>query len=186
MDRYTRSVDLAIGLPASLVRSSRFAVIGSGRGIYDDRLCIPLGAAMRAVRDEGRSGRNPDRRSLVYMIAGVVNSRTQASNTLAACLSFASKAGREAAGLGLVFFSISDTSWRRLAIELDANHIRALRLRKAIITGARLHDEEVRTGSTRGAWYMLIAIYRSGSDAGARDVSELVKRIRGHFHRIVG
>jgi hypothetical protein len=33
---------------------------------------------------------------------------------------------------------------------------------------------------------MLTATYRSGSDAGARDVSELVKRIRGYFYCIVG
>lgn len=108
----------------------------------------------------------------------------RASASIAAALPFASKAGREAAGLGLVPSSTSDTrTIRRVSMELDQNRIRAARLRKSIITGARLHDEEARKGSARGAWYMLTATYASGSDASPRDVSELVKRIRGHFDR---
>jgi len=88
-----------------------------------------------------------------------------------------------AASLGLVHSSTSDTRLCRVSVELDKNRIRAMRLRKSIITGARLHDEEARKGSVRGAWYMLTATYREGSDASPCDVSELVKRIRGHFDR---
>ncbi|RRN55354.1 replication initiation protein [Pseudoxanthomonas sp. SGNA-20] len=88
------------------------------------------------------------------------------------------------ASLGLVHSSTSDTRHlRRVSVELDQNRIRAMRLRKSIITGARLHDEEARKGSARGAWYMLTATYAEGSNASPRDVSELVKRIRGHFDR---
>lgn len=92
-------------------------------------------------------------------------------------------AGREAAGLGLVPSSTSDT--RRVSIEIDPNKQRALRLRKSIITGARLHDQEAQKGSHRGAWYMLTTTYADGRDCSARDVSELLKRLRGHFNRIV-
>lgn len=107
-----------------------------------------------------------------------------ASARLAAALPFASKAGRAAAGLGLVHSSTSDTpALRRVSLQLDQNRMRAARLRKSIITGARLHDEEARQGSARGAWYMLTATYAEGSDFSPRDVSELVKRIRGHFNR---
>jgi len=89
-----------------------------------------------------------------------------------------------AASLGLVPSSTSDTRLCRVSVELDRHRIRAMRLRKSIITGARLHDEEARKGSVRGAWYMLTATYREGSDASPRDVSELVKRIRGYFDRV--
>lgn len=92
-------------------------------------------------------------------------------------------AGREAAGLGLVPSSTSDT--RRVSIEIDPNKQRALRLRKSIITGARLHDQEAQKGSHRGAWYMLTTTYADGRDSSPRDVSELLKRLRGHFNRIV-
>jgi hypothetical protein len=89
-----------------------------------------------------------------------------------------------AASLGLVHSSTSDTRHlHRVSVELNKNRIRAMRLRKSIITGARLHDEEARKGSIRGAWYMLTATYAEGSDASPRDVSELVKRIRGSFYR---
>lgn len=106
-----------------------------------------------------------------------------ASARLAACLPFASKASREAAGLGLVYSSTSVTPLRRFSLELDRNRIRAARLRKSIITGARLHDSEARQGSARGAWYMLTATYAEGSDCSPRDISGLVKRIRSHFDR---
>ncbi|WP_343650908.1 replication initiation protein [Stenotrophomonas sp.] len=85
--------------------------------------------------------------------------------------------------LGLVHSSTSDT--RRVSLTLDPNHIRALRLKKSVITGARLHDQEAKQGSFRGAWYMLTTTYRNGSDAGPRDISETLKRIRGFFNRAV-
>lgn len=90
---------------------------------------------------------------------------------------------RAAASLGLVPYSTSDT--RRVSIELDANRIRAQRLQKSVITSARLHDEEAKKGSHRGAWYMLTTTYAEGSDCSPRDVSELLKRIRGYFNRVV-
>ena len=94
-----------------------------------------------------------------------------------------SKACREAAGLGLVHSSTSGHGVQRLTIELDRNRIRSMRLKKSIITGARLHDQEVQTGSIRGAWYMLTATYREGSNYGPRDVSDLVRSVRRFFDR---
>lgn len=88
-----------------------------------------------------------------------------------------------AASLGLVPSSTSDT--RRVSIALDTNRIRALRLKKSVITGARLHDQEATKGSTRGAWYMLTATYPAGSSSSPRDISDLLKRIRGFFDRAV-
>lgn len=107
-----------------------------------------------------------------------------ATGRLAACLPFASKAGREAAGLGLVPSSTSGPRVQRVSCELDQHRIRAMRLRKSIITGARLHDEEARQGSARGAWYMLTATYREGSHSSPRDVSDLVRGVRRYFHRL--
>ena len=88
-----------------------------------------------------------------------------------------------AASLGLVHSSTSDT--RRVSFALDTNRIRALRLKKSIITGARLHDQEATKGSTRGAWYMLTATYAKGGSSSPRDVSDLLKRLRGFFDRAV-
>lgn len=88
-----------------------------------------------------------------------------------------------AGGLGLVPSSTSDT--RRVSITLDADRIRAMRLKKSIITGARLHDQEAQKGSTRGAWYMLTTTYAKASSRSPRDISELLKRIRGYFDRAV-
>ncbi len=107
-----------------------------------------------------------------------------ASARLAANLPFASKAGREAAGLGLVHSSTSDMRLGRVSIELDPNRIRAMRCRKSIITGARLHDQEAKK-TTRGAWYMLTTTYADDGCSSPRDISELLKRIRGFFDRAV-
>lgn len=85
--------------------------------------------------------------------------------------------------LGLVHSSTSDT--RRVSFTLDGDRIRALRLKKSIITGARLHDQEAQKGSTRGAWYMLTTTYGKAGDRSPRDISELLKRIRGFFDRAV-
>lgn len=83
--------------------------------------------------------------------------------------------------LGLVHSSTSDT--RRVSFTLDTNRIRAMRCKKSIITGARLHDSEATKGSARGAWYMLTATYAKGSSASPRDISDLLKRVRGFFDR---
>lgn len=68
---------------------------------------------------------------------------------------------------------------------LDPNHVRSVRLKKSIITGARLHDQEAKKGAFRGAWYMLTTTYRNRSDCSARDISETLKRIRGFFNRAI-
>jgi len=88
--------------------------------------------------------------------------------------------------LGLVPSSTSGHCVQRVSLVLDQNRIRSLRLRKSIITGARLHDEQAHKGSTRGAWYMLTTTYRSGSNASPRDVSDLVRSVRRYFNRLAG
>ncbi|WJI17478.1 replication initiation protein [Pseudoxanthomonas winnipegensis] len=80
--------------------------------------------------------------------------------------------------LGLVPSTTSGHGPLRLAFEIDANRIRSLRLKKSIVTGARLHDEEAKKGSTRGAWYMLTTTYRRGCGSSPRDISDLLKRLR--------
>lgn len=85
--------------------------------------------------------------------------------------------------LGLVHSSTSDM--QRVSLTLDPNHIRSLRLKKSLITGARLHDQEAKAGSFRGAWYMLTTTYRHGADVSPRDISETLKRVRGFFNRAV-
>lgn len=92
---------------------------------------------------------------------------------------------REAAALGLVNIKTSDTQQvsGRLTIEIDPLQQRANRLKHSVITSARLHDQEAKAGAFRGAWYFLTLTYREGSDSSPRDVSELLKRMRGHFNR---
>jgi len=104
----------------------------------------------------------------------------------AAPASLTQEGQRAALGLGLVNYKTSDTqgpATGRVSIEIDPLLQRAQRLRKSVITSARLHDQEAKKGSSRGAWYMLTLTYRDGSRSGARDVSELLKRMRGHFNR---
>ena len=104
---------------------------------------------------------------------------------IAAGAGAAGEARSGGAGLGLVHYSTSDTRtiYGRVSIEIDPLQARAQRLRKSVITGARLHDQEAKTGGFRGAWYFLTLTYRDGSNSGPRDVSELLKRMRGHFNR---
>lgn len=120
-----------------------------------------------------------------HLLAAATRATDDASARLAAALPWASKASREAASLGLVPSSTSGHVVQRVTIELDQNRIRAMRLKKSIITGARLHAQEAQAGSIRGAWYMLTATYREGSDYGPRDVSNLVRAIRRFFDRAV-
>lgn len=105
----------------------------------------------------------------------------------AAPLALTPEGQREALALGLVHYKTSDNAPKqgRLSIEIDPLLARAQRLRKSVITSARLHDQEAKKGSRRGAWYMLTLTYADGSSSGARDVSELLKRMRGHFNGIV-
>nr|WP_236493199.1 inovirus-type Gp2 protein [Xanthomonas massiliensis] len=92
---------------------------------------------------------------------------------------------REAAALGLVNYKTSDTQQvpAVLSLEIDPLLTRANRLRKSVITSARLHDQEAKVGGFRGAWYFLTLTYRDGCDSSPRHVSELLKRMRGHFNR---
>lgn len=122
------------------------------------------------------------------ILAAARRASDMANAQVAACMPFASKAGREAAGLGLVPSTTSGPGPKigRVSVELDVHRLRAARLRKSVITGARLHDEEARKGSARGAWYMLTATYREGSDSSPRDVSNLVRGLRRYFHRLAG
>jgi len=105
----------------------------------------------------------------------------------AAPLALTPEGQREALALGLVHYKTSDTASKtgRLSIEIDPLQQRAQRLRKSVITSARLHDQEAKKGSRRGNWYMLTLTYRDGCRSGPRDVSELLKRMRGHFDRTV-
>ena len=118
------------------------------------------------------------------LLAAAARASDTATAQVAAALPFASKAGRAAACLGLVPSSTSGPNLARIAVELDQNRIRAARLKKSVITGARLHDQEARKGSARGAWYMLTATYREGSNSSPRDVSNLVRGVRRYFHNL--
>lgn len=120
------------------------------------------------------------------LLASAARASDTATAQVAASLPFASKAGREAASPGLVPSSTSGLGLARISIELDQNRIRAARLKKSVITGARLHDQEARQGSARGAWYMVTATYREGSDSSPRDVSNLVRGVRRYFHKLAG
>lgn len=123
---------------------------------------------------------------MIDIRAAAVRRTEDANRALSSGIPFASKASREAASLGLVPSSTSGTRVQRVAITLDQNRIRAMRLRKSIITGARLHDQEATKGSMRGAWYMLTTTYREGSNSSPRDVSDMVRAVRRYFNRIAG
>jgi len=94
--------------------------------------------------------------------------------------------GSEATALGLVHSSTSGPGADkpgRLSLEIDPLQARAQRLRKSVITGARLHDQEAKAGSRRGAWYFLTLTYRSGARSSPRDVSHVLKSFRRFFNR---
>ncbi|MBZ3144481.1 inovirus-type Gp2 protein, partial [Xanthomonas perforans] len=92
---------------------------------------------------------------------------------------------RAALALGLVHYKTTHTQTSKgtVTIEIDPLQARAQRLRKSVITGARLHDEETKKGSFRGAWYFLTLTYADGRDSSACDIRELLTRMRGHFNR---
>lgn len=92
---------------------------------------------------------------------------------------------REAAALGLVNYKTTHTraGFGRVTVEIDALQSKSNRLRKSVITGARLHDQEARRGAFRGAWYFLTLTYRDGSASSPCDIRELLTRMRGHFNR---
>lgn len=86
------------------------------------------------------------------------------------------------AGAGLVSTTTSDPH-ARLQIEIDRLQVRAQRMRRSIITGARLHVEEAQKGGFRGRWAMLTCTYREGVNAEPRHVSELLHCIRMYLRR---
>lgn len=92
---------------------------------------------------------------------------------------------REALGLGLVPYKTSGPDapkTGRVSIEIDPLLARAQRLKKSVITSARLHDEEAKATGFRGAWYMLTLTYRDGRDSGPRDISDLLRAMRRYFN----
>jgi hypothetical protein len=70
-------------------------------------------------------------------------------------------------------------------IEIDKNATRAKRLRKSVITGARLHEQEAKAGGFRTRAAMLTATYRDDADQCVKDVARLLDHVRGYFHRAV-
>lgn len=95
-----------------------------------------------------------------------------------------------AEGAGLVCSTTSHTPLLDKALarsvvsfKTDRNHCRALRLKKSVMTGARLHDEEATQGGFRGRWIMLTTTYREGCDASAGDISALLNSARMYVTR---
>lgn len=100
--------------------------------------------------------------------------------------------GRENAGSsGLVLSRTSDTPAVEPGshpanaglLEIDRCKARANRMRKSILTGARLLVEEGRRGGFRGRWAMLTATYRQDCEWGPRHVSALLKHVRQWLQR---
>lgn len=79
--------------------------------------------------------------------------------------------------------AILDPADGRIEIEVDQLAQRSRRMRKSIITGARLHVEEASKGSHRGRWCMVTATYADGRDCSPRDISGLVGAFRRYFNR---
>jgi len=92
---------------------------------------------------------------------------------------------REALALGLVPYKTSGPDApkkARVSIEIDPLLARAQRLKKGVITSARLHDEEAKATGFRGAWYMLTLTYRDGRNSSPRDISGLLREMRRYFN----
>jgi hypothetical protein len=89
----------------------------------------------------------------------------------------------EASPTGLVFSTTSGTPGL-VRVVIDRNATRAKRLRKGVITGARLHEQEASSSGFRGRWAMLTTTYREGADSSPRDISGLLRHVRGHFGRV--
>jgi hypothetical protein len=139
--------------------------MSNGQPVASSATSPASGVAGRATVADYRAAKNELRRDFLYLDRGL--SAGQASG----------------ASLGLVPSKTSGHA--RVAIELDPNRLRAQRLKKSVITSARLHDDEATKGSTRGSWYMLTTTYANGSVSSARDISDLLKRIRRYFDRVV-
>ncbi|MGH8075953.1 MAG: rolling circle replication-associated protein [Lysobacter sp.] len=114
------------------------------------------------------------------MIADVLSTRTHmASFSLPKRRSEGSEA---TAAAGLVSSTTSRTA-PVVRIEIDRHATRAKKLRKSVITGARLHDQEAKAGGFRTRAAMLTTTYRSDVDQCPKDVARLLDHVRGHFNR---
>lgn len=80
---------------------------------------------------------------------------------------------RGVAPLGLVY---SQTSQK--PAPLDPVATRLSRLRRGVLTAARLHQEAVQTGGFRGRWAMLTATYRNVGDWSPLHLSALLDHVR--------
>lgn len=96
--------------------------------------------------------------------------------------------GAEGAAPGLVHYQTSDTLPPGRPSELDICIVdpsvsRQWRMRKSIITGARLLSQGMGSGGFRGKWAMLTLTYRPGQYYEPHDVTGLVKNIRTYLAR---
>lgn len=90
-------------------------------------------------------------------------------------------AGASGASAGLVSSTTSRTPTVR--IEIDRNATRAKKLRKSVITGARLHEEEAQAQGFRVRAAMLTTTYRDDVDQCPKDIARLLDHVRGYFNR---
>jgi hypothetical protein len=173
------------------------------RKIATDGICDKCGSHLRAIRSERANAQAfaefdqaighmqaLDRRTEMASEALQKQKRGGAASLgeyfAAGPVALTPEGQREALALGLVHYKTSghDTPKQgRVSIEIDRDLSRARRLRKNVITSARLHDEEAKATGFRGAWYMLTLTYRDGSRCSPRDVSELLRFMRRHFNR---
>lgn len=86
---------------------------------------------------------------------------------------------------GLVHSQTSDTQEGQChgGYLLDPRVFRQSRMRKSLITGARLIDQERRKGGRRGRWAMISPTYRPGCVYEPGDISALLKCIRQWLKR---
>lgn len=121
----------------------------------------------------------------------IVESKKKRSSSLSeyikagASVAHASGASGGGSALGLVYSSTSDTRsvQTRQSIDIDPLQARSSRLKKSVITSARLHHQECKASSLSGAWYFLTLTYAQDSVTSPRDISNLLKHMRGYFNR---
>lgn len=89
--------------------------------------------------------------------------------------------GLPPSGGGLVHSSTSDT--RPLEFQVDPHQSRLRRLRRSVLTSARLLQEEVSQEATRHYAVMVTLTYRPDQEWCPRQVSEYLKRVRHWFSR---
>lgn len=80
--------------------------------------------------------------------------------------------GERAEGAGLVHISTSDT------VPCHSHDLRLSRMKRSVITTARLHQEELQSGSFRHRVAMLTLTYAPGQEWAAYQITALLKLIR--------